>query len=53
MENGVLFYCSGYWVIKDLSFFFFKLLPHQNKPDHSGVRHTVYIIRTLKVPSGR
>ena len=27
------------------------MLPHQNKPDHSGVRNTVYIISTLKVPS--
>ena len=24
------------------------MLPHQNKPVHSGVRHTVYIIRTFK-----
>ena len=26
MESGVLFYCSGYWVIKDLNLFFFNIV---------------------------
>ena len=26
MENGVLFYSPGYWVIKDLSLLFFNIV---------------------------
>ena len=38
-----LFYCSGYWVIKDISLLFFNIAaPPKQRPDHSGVRHTLY-----------
>ena len=48
IENGVLLF---YFIINDLGLIIINaMLPHQNKPDHSGVKHTVCISRTLKVP---
>ena len=37
-----LFYCFGYWVIKDLGFCFLILLPHKNRPDHSSKTYSLY-----------
>ena len=54
MENGVLFFYFTAPVIKDSSLLFFDIVdPPKQRPDHSGVRHTVCITRILKVPSGR
>ena len=52
MENGALIFYFTAPVIELLRISvccFLVMLPHQNKPAHSGVRHTVCIIRTLKV----
>ena len=61
MENGALFFyftppATKFFtkVIKDLSLLILNIAaPPKQRPDHSGVRHTIYIIRTLKGPSGR
>ena len=51
MENGVLLFYFTAPVIELLRiqvFCFLILLPHQNKPDHSEVRHTFCINKDIK-----